>query len=68
MAAWIHHFTAYDLDALFIFAHAPESSLYNRVEQRIEPLSKLTAEIALLFETIGSHLDSNNKTVDEELE
>ena len=32
------------------------------------PLSKLTTEIVLPFETLGSHLDSNKKTVDEELE
>ena len=68
MAAGIRHFTTFELDAIFIFAHAPGSSAYNKVERRMAPLSKLTAEIILPFETFGSHLDSQNKTVDEELE
>ena len=55
-------------DALFVFKHAPGSSAYNKVERRMAPLSKFTAEIIFPFDTFGSHLDSSNKTVDEELE
>ena len=38
------------------------------VKRRMAPLSKLTTEIILPLETLGSYLDSNKKTVDEELE
>ena len=68
MAAATRHFLLYDLDAIFVFAHAPGSSAYNKVERRMAPLSKLTAEIVLPFDTFGTHLDSQNKTVDDELE
>ena len=64
MAAGIRYFTAYNLDALFIFALTPVPSMYNKVERRMAPLSKLTAEIVLPFESFDSHLDSNNETVD----
>ena len=47
MAAGICHFTAFDLDVLFIFAHSPRS----RVEGRIVPLSKLLLRSFLPFET-----------------
>ena len=32
------------------------------------PLSKALAELVISPETLGSHLDSNNETVDEEFE
>ena len=38
------------------------------VERQISPLSKLTREIILPFSTLGSHLSSQNQTVDEDVE
>ena len=68
MISAIQNFTNHNMDALFVFTHAPGSIAYNKAERRMAPLSKFTAEIILPFDTFGSHLDSGNKTIDEELE
>ena len=70
MVSAIQNFTDHNIDALF--THAPGSSAYNKVERRMAPLSKFTAGIMTPpppspIDTFGSHLDSSNNTVDEEL-
>lgn len=54
----ISHFQKYDLDGLFV----------NRVERRMAPLSHELATVVLSYEHYGSHLDSQGRTIDEELE
>ena len=68
LAVWARQFKNNDLDAVFVFTHAPGSSAYNPVERRIAPLSKDTAGITQPFDTFGNHLDASNKTIDSELE
>ena len=65
LAVWARQFENNDLDAVFVFTHAPGSSAYNPVEKRMAPLSKDTAGIILPF---GNHLDASNKTIDLNLE
>lgn len=64
----ISHFKNYDLDGLFVFTNAPGRSAYNRVERRMAPLSRELATVVLPYEHYGSHLDSQGKTIDSELE
>lgn len=64
----ISHFKKYDLDGLFVFTNAPGRSAYNRVERRMAPLSRELATVVLPYEHYGSHLDSQGKTIDNELE
>lgn len=64
----VHNFLHYNLDALFIATNAPGRSAFNRVERRMAPLSKELSGLILPHETFGSHLDSNGKTIDKELE
>ena len=66
--AWAHCFQKHQLDGVFVFANAPGLSAYNKVERRMAPLSKTLSGIILPADTYGSHLDSSNKTVDDELE
>ena len=68
LAAWARQLVNNDLDAIFVFTHAPDSSAYNPVEWRITPLSKDTAGVILTFDTFGNHLGTSNKTIDSELE
>ena len=68
LAVWAREFKNNDLDAVFVFTHAPDNSAYNPVERRMAPLSKDAAGIILAFDTFGNHLDASNKTIDSELE
>ena len=65
---WARQFENHNLDAVFVFTHAPGSNAYNPVERRMAPLSKDTAGIILPFDTFGSHPDAANKTNDINLE
>ena len=68
VVARICYFTFYDMDVI-IFRHAQGLLTYNNIEQQITPLSsKLTLEIILPFDIFRCHLNSQNKTVDEDLE
>ena len=58
----------HDFDGVFVFCNAPGFSAYNKVERRMAPLSKEVAGIVLPFDTFGTHLNTSNKTIDEELE
>ena len=68
LAVWARQFENNDLDAVFVFTHAPGSSAYNPVQRRMAPLSKDTAGIILPFDTFGNYLDASNKTIDSKLE
>ena len=62
LAVRTRQFENNDLDAVFVFTHAPGKSAYKPVERRMAPLSKDTAGIILPFDTFGNHLDASNKT------
>ncbi|KAK3794234.1 hypothetical protein RRG08_039015 [Elysia crispata] len=68
LVMWAATFKQLNLDACFIFSHAPGSSTYNPVERRMASLSKMTAGIILPFDSFGSHLNASNKTTDPVLE
>ena len=55
LASWSETFLQNNLDALFVFTHAPGSSAYNPVERRMGPLSRDTAGLILPFDTFESH-------------
>ena len=61
-------FLKHNLDALFLATNAPGRSAFNRVERRMAPLSREIAGLILPYNSFGSHLDDNGKTVDNELE
>lgn len=62
------NFIHLQLDALYIATQAPGRSAFNPVERRMAPLSRFLAGIILPHDTFGSHLNSQAKTIDEELE
>ena len=64
----IHHFCKHNLDALFIATNAPGRSAFNRVERRMAPLSRELSGVILPHEHYGSHLDSQGRTINEDLE
>lgn len=64
----IQHFREHNLDANYIFTNAPGRSAYNRVERRMAPLSRELSGVILPHEHFGSHLDSQCRTTDTELE
>lgn len=68
IASAIQHFKKYNLDAIFIATNAPGRSAFNRVERRMAPLSSELSELVLKHDSFGTHLDSNGKWIDEELE
>ena len=64
----IEYFCEHDLDAYFLATNAPGRSAFNRVERRMSNLSKELNGVILPHDHFGTHLDHNNKTIDEELE
>lgn len=64
----IHHFVKQNLDACLIATNAPGRSAFNRVERRMAPLSKELTGVILPHDTFGTHLDSQGRTIDVELE
>ena len=60
-ASWRKVFLKYNLDALFVFTHAPGSSAYNPAERKMAPLSKDTAGLVLPFDIFGTHLNASNE-------
>lgn len=64
----INHFQHLNLDALFLATNAPGRSAYNRVERRMAPLSHELSGLILPHDHYGTHLDSQNRTIDFELE
>ena len=68
LLAWCNRFRDHNFDGIFAFCNAPGFSAYNRVERRMAPLSKDATGIVLPFDKFGTHLNSSNKTIDEDLE
>ena len=66
--SWLSVFLDFGLHLLVVFTHAPGSNAYNPVEKCMALLSKDTSGVILPFDTYGSHLNSSNVTVDENLE
>lgn len=64
----IHHFLNHDLDAFFVATYAPRRSAFNPVERRMAPLSRELSGLILPHNKYGSHLNSQGKTIDDELE
>ena len=64
----IEYFCEHNLDAYFIATNAPGRSAFNRVERRMSNLSKELSGVILPHNHFGTHLDHNNKTIDEKLE
>ena len=64
----IQHFQELNFDVMFLSTRAPGMSAYNNVERRMAPLSKALSGVLLPHETFGSHLDSQRRTADVELE
>ena len=64
----IDHFRKHNLDAFIVMTLASGMSAYNYVERRRAPLSKALAGILLPHDSFGSHLDSQNRKIDAELE
>lgn len=64
----IRQFKMYNLDAIVILTNAPGRSAFNIVERRMATLSKHLAGVILPYDSYGSHLDSQHRTVDKQLE
>lgn len=64
----VHHFEKYDLDAVLVGTNAPGRSAFNRVERRMAPLSRSVVGIILPHNHYGTHLDSQGRTIDDDLE
>ena len=64
---YAHLFRALDLDYLTVRTHAPGQSAYNLVERSMASLSAKLAGITLPIGKFGSHLNSQENVVDEEL-
>uniref|UniRef100_A0ABD2X032 VWFA domain-containing protein n=1 Tax=Trichogramma kaykai TaxID=54128 RepID=A0ABD2X032_9HYME len=62
------HFIENDLDAVFIMTNAPGRSAYNKVERRMAPLSFQLSGVLLKHDYYGSHLNSQGKTTNIDLE
>ena len=58
----------FDLDALLVLIHAPGMSAYNYVERKMAPLSKELAGLVIPHDSCGTHLDSQQRTIDDEPE
>ena len=65
---YTQHFKKFNFDALLVMTHAPGMSAYNYVERRMAPLSKELEGLVLPHDTFGTHLDSQRRTIDVELE
>ena len=68
IACAINYFCKFDLNAMCVATNAPGRSAYNRVERRMAPLSHDLAGLILPHDHFGTHLDSQGRTTDRELE
>ena len=62
------HFKKHKFGAILISTHVPGMSAFNQVERVMAPLSKALAGMVLPHDTFGTHLNSQRRTVDLELE
>ena len=63
----IQHFKEFNFDVMLVSTLAPGMSAYNNVE-RMAPFSKTLAGVLLPHDTFSTHLDSQRRTTDVELE
>lgn len=68
IAETVKAFKTHDLDYVITVTNAPGRSAFNRVERRMAPLSRMLAGLVLEHNHYGSHLDSQGRTADAELE
>ena len=64
----IEYFCEHGLDAYVLVTNAPGRSAFNPVKRRMSNLSKEWSGVILTHDHFGTHLDHNNKTIDEKLE
>ena len=64
---YYQHFKKYDLDALLVLTHAPGMPACNYVERKMAPLSKELAGLVIPHDSCGTHLDSQQRTIDNEV-
>ena len=64
----IKYFCEHNLDAYFVVTNATGRSTFKHVERRMSNLDKELSCVILPHDHFGTHLDHNNKTIDEELE
>ena len=64
----VDYFCTYDLDALFICTNAPGRSAFNRAERRMVKFSKDLSGVLLPHDHFGTHLNSQGKTINTDLE
>lgn len=68
ISAAIDQFEHHNLDVLIVATNAPGRSCFNQVERRMAILSKKLAGVLLQHDKFGSHLDSQQRTIDVDLE
>lgn len=64
----VRHFLDHNLDYIAIACNAPGRSAFNRVERRMAPLSHQLAGLIIPHDKFGSHLDTQRRTTDVDLE
>lgn len=68
ISAAIDQFEQHNLDILIVVTNAPGRSCFNQVERRMAIYSKKLAGVLLEHDKFGSHLDSQQRTIDVDLE
>lgn len=66
--AAIDQFQTFNFDVVLVTTNAPGRSCFNQVERKMAPLSKKLVGVLLSHDHFGSHLDSQQRTTDVELE
>jgi hypothetical protein len=64
----IRQFKLHNLDVLIVITNAPGRSAFNPVERRMAALSKQLSGVILPHDHFGTHLDSQHRTINTELE
>ena len=64
----VQKFKDHNLDFFVAVTNAPGRSAFNRAERRMAPLGKMMSGLILPHDHYGSHLDSQRRTIDSELE
>ena len=64
----IQHFKEYNFDAKFVPSLAQGMSAHTNVERRMAPLSKAHSGVILPHNAFGTHLESQRRTIDGDLE
>ena len=64
----ISYFLKHDVDVFFLATNAPGRSAFNGVERCKAPLSHDLAGVVLPLNSLRNHLNSQNETINEELQ